>query len=80
MIDSHPNAGATADTVTEEDVLMVSYFLKEKGDITRWSSWKDRKKVILKKYPALGDAISRLASAEQTLKMVVDGMEWDDDE
>jgi len=46
--------------------------LKEKGDITRWGEWEERKADIEKEYPELIDALNRLIIAERTLKAIVD--------
>jgi len=51
---------------------MICYFLKEKGDITRWGEWEERKADIEKEYPELIDALNRLIIAERTLKAIVD--------
>ena len=36
------------DSVTEEDQNMIVYFIREKGDIERWSQWEERKPIIAK--------------------------------
>lgn len=58
--------------VTEEDRLMVDYFIREKGDITRWSAWEQRKPVIAAEYPELIAALKQVTIAERTLDAVVE--------
>lgn len=58
--------------VTNTDLVMVRYFIAEKGDVTRWIDWEARKSAIRAKYPHLVDAIDRLDSANRTLKAIVD--------
>lgn len=60
--------------VTEEDVNMVTYFILERGDITRWSSWEKRKAEIAEEYPELIAALYTVDIAERTLKAVVNNM------
>ena len=42
-----------------EDILMMSYFHHEKGDVTRWSSWEKRRETIRHDFPELLTAIPR---------------------
>ena len=58
--------------VTDIDRNMISYFIKEKGDITRWSSWEKRKKDIGSEYPELIAALNNLTIAERTLNAIVE--------
>jgi len=39
--------------LTKDDKNMVCYFLKVKGDITRWCDWENKKDEIFKEYPDL---------------------------
>ena len=59
------------DKLTDEDKAMISYFIGEKGDITRWCDWEDKKHVVEKELPELIDALRRLDSAEKTLSAIV---------
>ena len=58
--------------VTNTDLVMVRYFIAEKGDVTRWIDWEERKAAIRAEYPHIIDAIERLDSAKRTLQAIVD--------
>ncbi len=58
--------------ITDTDKRMICYFIKEKGDITRWSSWEDRKADIEAEYPELIAALEQLLVAERILDLVVE--------
>lgn len=51
----------------EEDYDMLCYFYFEKGDITRWSSWEEKKPFLKETNRALYDAFERLESAQRTV-------------
>lgn len=46
--------------LTAEDLRSIDYFLSEKGDITRWASWDDRRSVIEAAMPELKSYLDRL--------------------
>jgi len=58
--------------LTADDYDAIEYFHREKGDITRWSRWEERKPIIREIHPELVDAIERLTAAERTLLAVVE--------
>lgn len=60
--------------ITEEDRRMVKYFLEEKGDVTRWCDWEEKKEALFTLYPELHTALFNLDVAERTLKHVVEGI------
>lgn len=62
------------DHITQEDINMICYFLKEKSDITRWSEWKTRKEIITNEFPELVEAINNLEIDEKTLNRIVDNI------
>jgi len=57
--------------VTEDDKNMIDYFLNEKGDIERWSSWEDRKADIKAEYPELIYALNQVKIANRVLSAIV---------
>lgn len=59
-----------SDRVTREDIEMISYFLVDRGDITRWVYWEERKPIITKEFPELIAAINALEIAENTLNRI----------
>lgn len=66
-------------SVTNADRRMISYFIMEKGDITRWVNWNSRKEIIEAEYPELVKALQDYAAAEKILHLVVKNIENDDD-
>ena len=68
--------------LSDSDRRMIKYFITEKGDITRWCDWPEKKTLVAKIYPELIDALDRLKIAERTLKAVVEkiAQEGDDEE
>ena len=61
--------------VTEEDVAMVDYFYNERGDVTRWGSWAQRKPDIKKEYPELIEALDAIEKNERQVKRIIKYME-----
>lgn len=61
-----------SEILTEEDRADISYFIKEKGDITRWCDWEKKKGLVENELPHLIDALRRLDSAEKTLVAIAD--------
>ena len=61
--------------LTEEDINMAIYFLKEKGDITRWCGWEDRKKVFAKEFPMLFIALEKERAANQLMDATIRELE-----
>ncbi len=57
--------------VTDADKSMICYFIQEKGDINRWSSWEERKADIGAEYPELIAALNNLIIAKRTLNAIV---------
>lgn len=60
--------------ITDTDRNMICYFIKEKGDITRWSNWLERKADIEAEYPELIVALASLTIAERTLRAIVESI------
>lgn len=58
--------------VTENDKNMICYHILQRGDITRWSGWKKRKKDIADEYPELMMALTNLKIAQITLDAIVE--------
>lgn len=61
--------------ITEEDRRMIRYFIEEKGDVTRWCSWEEKKAAIFATWPELRAALHNLDIAERNLKHIVAGIE-----
>lgn len=60
--------------VTDEDRAMLDYFINEKGDITRWCRWEERKPVIAAEMPELIAALDAVDAAEQMLATIMRGV------
>ena len=65
----------SGDTITEDDIWKVKYFHTEKGDITRWVHWDDKKSLFEKQFPELIDAMKRAHIAEKTLDAIVNNLD-----
>ena len=48
----------------------MNYFILNKGDITRWVEWENRKRSIQKKFPELIYAIDNFEHAKETLHRI----------
>lgn len=75
-----PNPPACKDrppcaALTEEDISSAAYFIKEKGDITRWSNWEEKKPLFMRQHPGLIAALSRVEFAERELSQIINAME-----
>ena len=51
------------------DYDTFDYFFK-RGDLDRWTSWKDQKPLIKAKHPELIDAIDRLEIAKKSVLVI----------
>lgn len=56
--------------VTQSDINMIDYFLLDRGDLERWSSWEERKADIFNEFPELELALRSFEVAEKTLHRV----------
>ncbi len=65
---------AAPTVITEEDRRTIRYFVQEKGDITRWSEWDEKKDAIFATWPQLRVALHNLDVAERNLDMIVEGI------
>ncbi len=70
-------------SLTVEDKRMIKYFLKEKGDITRWSDFKDKAQEVFEEFPLLRIALDSKHKAEKLMKEAlreVDNSIYEDEE
>ena len=61
--------------MNESDIEMIRYFWEEKGDITRWTSWEDRKPEIKKYHPGLVYAVEQIEFLSRVLDAIVRNLE-----
>jgi len=61
--------------ITEEDINLIKYFIKHKGDINCWIDWEEKRDAIAKLYPELTDALQQVSRANDYLEMVLNGLE-----
>ena len=54
--------------MTNEDINMMLYFIEEKGDITRWSSYPEHKAEIAERYPDLVIALAEIDQGKKHLR------------
>lgn len=57
---------------TKEDFRDVHYFITEKGDVNRLSSWEVIKDSVFDQEPHLKVALDKLKEAEDYLELVLD--------
>ena len=62
-----------SEAITDEDRRMINYFIRVKGDITRWCDWDEKQDA----YPDLIASIERLSSEELTLYAILFRIESD---
>ena len=60
--------------LTDEDRVMLRYFQREKGDMTRWVGWERVQPILQERYPELLKAQHDLEVAEKTLDAIVRGL------
>ncbi len=61
--------------IDDEDLRMVRYFIEERGDVTRWCDWDEKKEAIFALHPELRLALNNLELAELALKHVLEGLD-----
>ena len=66
------------DACTNEDRRMVVYFIRDKGDITRWTEWESRKSIICEAYPDLAFALTQRVTAYCLMNAALDRIDRDD--
>jgi len=59
-------------TLTASDYDMALYFLKDKGDITRWLDWEEKREALCLAVPELSDwlLMDRMVRSLKTAMMV----------
>lgn len=66
--------------LSDQDKAMIVYFWEEKGDLTRWCGWEEKKPLIEAEFPELIKALKDFEVAEKMISLVVrsinDGVEW----
>ncbi|AAQ96587.1 hypothetical protein [Vibrio phage VP16C] len=61
--------------ITPEDLGTMKYFIEEKGDVTRWCDWDEKKAAIFELYPGLRRALNNLELAETQLRHELEGID-----
>lgn len=67
-------------TLTAEDYRTIRYFIIEKGDVSRWCDWEQKKAEVASERPELIAALTNVLVAERTLRAIVDSLPVDDDD
>lgn len=60
--------------LTEHERSMIIYFHKERGDLTRWTEWRNVQPILERWHPELLKAIKDRDVAEKILDHVVDAL------
>jgi hypothetical protein len=60
-----------SEAITDEDRRMINYFIRVTGDITRWSSWEEKREAVKEAYPELIESIARVEAEEETLYAIL---------
>ncbi|AAQ96526.1 hypothetical protein [Vibrio phage VP16T] len=60
--------------ITPEDLDTMKYFIEEKGDVTRWVDWDEKKDAIFALHPELRRALNDLELAELRLAQALEGI------
>lgn len=60
-----------SEAITDDDRLMIVYFIRVKNDITRWASWEEKREAVKEAYPELIESIARVEAEEKTLYAIL---------
>ena len=60
---------------SDADVGQALYFIREKGDVTRWCGWEEKRALVFQRYPELHAATQGLDAAEKTLKRICESID-----
>ena len=63
--------------LTEGDLANFEFFLRDKGDLTRWSKWEELKPIFFATYPHLKAAMANLEAAKFVLENTVKDIVYD---
>jgi len=63
--------------LTEEDRNSILYFIREKGDITRWCDYEKNLEAMKSELPYVMQALSAVKQAERLLELELDRI-WDE--
>ncbi len=58
--------------LTSSDIETMAYFILERGDVTRWSQWKQKKDLVAEQFPMILRALQELGYAEARLRAAVE--------
>lgn len=58
--------------MTQDDIGKIQYFIEEKGDIERWSSYEENKELIVKELPELTKCLRKIAKWQTKLQEALD--------
>lgn len=64
--------------ITQEDRNSLRYFHEEKGDITRWVNWEDKKELFFEEYPELRTAIDNLRAWNLIMNSIIAAIDHED--
>lgn len=60
--------------LTSEDKELIAYFFFNKGDVTRWCDWEEKKAQVKNEYPHVIFSLDNLKLAEDTLEQAIKDM------
>ena len=60
--------------LTSEDMRSFLYFIIDKGDVERCSTWDNKKHLVAQEYPELINAIASLDAAEKSLRRIAESI------
>jgi hypothetical protein len=60
--------------LTASDYAAVRYFILDKGDVTRWVGWREKRPLFEQQHPELIKALRDLEASERILKAVVESL------
>ncbi len=58
--------------LTSSDVETMAYFILERGDVTRWSQWEQKKDLVAEQFPAIIRALQEIKYQEAVLRAAID--------
>ena len=57
--------------LSDQDKAMIVYFWEEKGDLTRWCSWEEKKPMVEEEFPELIKALKDFDIAKKMISLTV---------
>ncbi len=58
--------------LTSTDIETMAYFILERGDVTRWSQWEQKRDLVAAQFPMIIRALQEIKYQEAVLRAAID--------